>query len=147
MDYIFCIDVTIRSTQWILQLLEIGSGTGQHVVHFAPHFPNTIFQPSDIDIPSLNSIAAYIQHYKVIRELKHICFNNSSFLLMQQKYPFFVYFFIECTALVMWRSYFDSKFYFYWNLIFFSLTAFTSGFPTQPFLLSFVCALICFGAL
>uniref|UniRef100_F1L415 Uncharacterized protein n=1 Tax=Ascaris suum TaxID=6253 RepID=F1L415_ASCSU len=46
------------------KLLELGSGTGQHVVHFAPHFPNTIFQPSDIDIPSLNSIAAYIQHYK-----------------------------------------------------------------------------------
>ncbi|GLH05760.1 UPF0585 protein CG18661 [Gryllus bimaculatus] len=44
-----------------IRLLEISSGTGQHVVHFAPHFPWVTFQPSDVDESSLNSISAYIQ--------------------------------------------------------------------------------------
>ncbi len=30
------------------QLLEIGSGTGQHAVYFAPEFPHLTWQPSDI---------------------------------------------------------------------------------------------------
>jgi len=28
-------------------VLEIGSGTGQHVVHFAPHFPRLTWQPTE----------------------------------------------------------------------------------------------------
>jgi SAM-dependent methyltransferase len=31
------------------KILEIGSGTGQHIVHFAPHFPLLQWQPSDRD--------------------------------------------------------------------------------------------------
>ena len=30
-------------------LLEIGSGTGQHAVYFAPHFPKLYWQTSDLD--------------------------------------------------------------------------------------------------
>lgn len=42
------------------KMLEISSGTGQHVAHFAPHFPNLKLQPSEIDPESFPSINAYI---------------------------------------------------------------------------------------
>jgi SAM-dependent methyltransferase len=38
-------------------VLEIGSGTGQHVVHFAKEMPYLIWQPSERDEESLLSIA------------------------------------------------------------------------------------------
>lgn len=44
-----------------LTLLEISSGCGEHVSHFAPHFKNIIFQPSEFDASMLNSIKAYIK--------------------------------------------------------------------------------------
>lgn len=43
-----------------LNCLEIASGTGQHVVHFAQHFPFITFQPSEQSLSSLPSIRAYI---------------------------------------------------------------------------------------
>lgn len=42
-------------------VLEIASGTGQHVVHFAAAFPGLRFQPSDIEGGSRDSIAAWIE--------------------------------------------------------------------------------------
>ena len=38
-------------------VLEIGSGTGQHVVHFAPHFEDLTWQPSERAelLPGLNA--------------------------------------------------------------------------------------------
>ena len=39
-------------------VLEIASGTGEHVVHFAARFPGLIWQPSDIHADTLASIEA-----------------------------------------------------------------------------------------
>src|SRR6187402_2141447 len=43
-------------------VLEIGSGTGQHVTHFANALPGLTFQPSEMDESRHPSIAAWIQH-------------------------------------------------------------------------------------
>lgn len=40
-------------------LLELASGSGQHIAHFAEHLPRWTFIPSDIDPDNLASIAAY----------------------------------------------------------------------------------------
>lgn len=50
-------------------LLEIASGSGQHVCYFAPHFPNVLFQPSDMDDRYVKSINLYIDHFKVFSVL------------------------------------------------------------------------------
>src|SRR5262245_31129463 len=42
--------------------LEIGSGTGQHVTHFARALPALTWQPSDPDAPSRDSVRAWITH-------------------------------------------------------------------------------------
>src|SRR4051794_34495225 len=47
------------------KILEISSGTGGHVIHFAQHFQYASFQPSELDPRSLHSIVAYIDHYQV----------------------------------------------------------------------------------
>src|SRR5436853_2915188 len=43
-------------------VLEIGSGTGQHVAHFAKALPGLTFQPSEMDAARHASIAAWIAH-------------------------------------------------------------------------------------
>jgi SAM-dependent methyltransferase len=40
-------------------VLEVGSGTGQHVVHFAQHTPDIAWWPSDLNEAHLRSIAAW----------------------------------------------------------------------------------------
>ena len=43
-------------------VLEIGSGTGQHVCHFAKSLGQLTFQPSEMDESKHASIAAWIEH-------------------------------------------------------------------------------------
>lgn len=43
-------------------VLEIASGTGQHIVHFAECFPNLNWLPTDMEPERLKSIQAYKDH-------------------------------------------------------------------------------------
>ena len=43
-------------------VVEVGSGTGQHVVHFAKHTPDIIWWPSDLNERHLKSIEAWRAH-------------------------------------------------------------------------------------
>jgi SAM-dependent methyltransferase len=43
-------------------VLEAGSGTGQHVVHFARHTPDITWWPSDLNAAHLKSISAWRAH-------------------------------------------------------------------------------------
>ena len=40
-------------------VVEVGSGTGQHVVHFAKHTPGIVWWPSDLNENHLKSIEAW----------------------------------------------------------------------------------------
>ncbi len=42
-------------------VLEIASGSGEHVVHFARNFPNLVFQPSDCEPDALQSVSAWVK--------------------------------------------------------------------------------------
>uniref|UniRef100_A0AAX7VTA7 Methyltransferase-like 26 n=1 Tax=Astatotilapia calliptera TaxID=8154 RepID=A0AAX7VTA7_ASTCA len=48
-----------------LLALEISSGTGQHVTHFAQALPNITWQPSEYDRQSIVSIEAYRARYRL----------------------------------------------------------------------------------
>jgi SAM-dependent methyltransferase len=56
-------DAIVEVLQGILppggQVLEIASGTGEHIVHFARSFPHLTWQPSDPDPVALASIKAW----------------------------------------------------------------------------------------
>ena len=42
-------------------ILEVASGSGEHVIHFAKNLPALVFQPSDSDPDALLSIAAWVK--------------------------------------------------------------------------------------
>ncbi|MGE0420558.1 MAG: DUF938 domain-containing protein [Acetobacteraceae bacterium] len=41
-------------------VLEVASGTGEHVVHFANALPDLVFQPTDLDASARDSIDAWV---------------------------------------------------------------------------------------
>ena len=46
-------------------ILEIASGSGEHIVHFARNFPTLVFQPSDPEPDALLSVAAWVKATRV----------------------------------------------------------------------------------
>jgi Protein of unknown function (DUF938) len=67
---------TVRNRDFILDvlrdvlpltgvILEIASGSGEHVLHFARNFPSLAFQPSDPEPDALRSISAWVKDAQV----------------------------------------------------------------------------------
>jgi hypothetical protein len=50
--------------------LEIASGTGQHITHFAMHFTRVKFQPTEIEEELLHSIRSYIEQNELTNVLQ-----------------------------------------------------------------------------
>ncbi len=59
-------------------VLEIASGSGEHVMHFAQHLPHLTFQPSDPDAAALQSIAAWTRDSGVTNVLPPVMLDASS---------------------------------------------------------------------
>jgi hypothetical protein len=58
-DFILGILRDVLPTKGVI--LEIASGSGEHVVHFARNLPNLVFQPSDREPDALQSVAAWVK--------------------------------------------------------------------------------------
>lgn len=56
-------------------VLELGSGTGEHAVHFARHLPALRWQPSEADPAALASIADWRGHSALANLLPPLCFD------------------------------------------------------------------------
>src|SRR5271155_1979970 len=67
---------TVRNRDFILDILrdvlpmtgvilEIASGSGEHIVHFARNLPSLVFQPSDPEPDALLSVAAWVKATRV----------------------------------------------------------------------------------
>jgi SAM-dependent methyltransferase len=59
-------------------VLEVASGSGQHVAYFAEHFPALTFQPSDPDAAALQSIPAWTHDAGVTNVLPPVLLDASS---------------------------------------------------------------------
>ena len=58
-------------------VLEVASGSGEHVAHFARHLPGPTFQPSDLNPEALSSIAAWADKAGVANVLPPVLLNAS----------------------------------------------------------------------
>src|ERR1700761_6204972 len=87
-DYRQYAPATVRNRDFILDvlrevlpvtgaILEIASGSGEHVVHFARNLPSLVFQPSDPEPEALRSIAAWVEATDVANVRAPIVLNAS----------------------------------------------------------------------
>ena len=58
-------------------ILEIASGSGEHVVHFARNLPSLVFQPSDPEPKALLSVAAWVKDAQVTNVRRPIVLDAS----------------------------------------------------------------------
>jgi SAM-dependent methyltransferase len=65
----------------VRQVLEIGSGTGQHAVHFARHLPDLIWQTSDLE-PNHPGIRLWLEEAALPNTLPPLALN-----VMRQPWP------------------------------------------------------------
>jgi len=56
-------------------VLELGSGTGEHAVHFARHLAALHWQPSDADPAAMTSITDWVAHGALPNVLPPLCFD------------------------------------------------------------------------
>lgn len=56
-----CLHKVLDKDEYGLRLLEVSSGTGQHVASFAPTFPNIAFYPSEYETSMFGSIRAFTE--------------------------------------------------------------------------------------
>ncbi len=59
-------------------ILEIASGSGEHIIHFAQALPDLEFQPSDPDPNALKSISAWSEHEKLHNVLQPLLIDASA---------------------------------------------------------------------
>jgi hypothetical protein len=59
-------------------VLEIASGTGEHVVYFGERFPSLDWQPSDVSVDALRSISAWRDAAGVANVLEPLAIDASS---------------------------------------------------------------------
>jgi Protein of unknown function (DUF938) len=80
---------TVRNRDFILDvlrdvlpktgvILEIASGSGEHIVHFAKNLPGLVFQPSDPDADARLSVAAWVKATDVSNVRSPIALDASS---------------------------------------------------------------------
>jgi hypothetical protein len=80
---------TVRNRDFILDvlrdvipktgvILEIASGSGGHIVHFAKNLPSLLFQPSDPDADARLSVAAWVKATDVSNVRSPIALDASS---------------------------------------------------------------------
>ena len=70
-------------------VLEMGSGTGQHIIEFARRMPDIVWWPSDIETEHLDSIDAWRRHVRLpnIRAPLRIDISNPDWGLGQHEGP------------------------------------------------------------
>jgi len=83
----------VLPASWLV--LEVASGTGQHVVHFAKALPQLTWQPSDPDRQARQSIAAWIDEARLTNILQPLDLD-----VRQQPWPLSACDALVCTNMI-----------------------------------------------